>query len=548
MREHTVVIPAGGAGVRFRELGRLYPKCTLPHEERAIIWHIVHFALSTDPKAVYIAVLSEDQKVQIEDCLEGINDDRVRVILVSDRNNPVGPATTLYSAFKAAGLGDEPVFVMLSDGFVDDWPFYRHFVSLGKAGHNLIAVQNIGKEGDPSRWCMVDFEPESRAIASFVEKPKKSALRHAAAGYYYIQSAEEYIRAYLETHVLGEPQFSQVFSGMMRKGHVFKAPKLQVDPLKNMDFGTLESYMENRGIYKSRSFNKIELTPDGTVVKQSVLRPNKIAAEASWHEHSPLRLYSPRVISKEFGDVGCYIEMDRCNGILLRDLYLYMDRSSETWKRVFKQIEKFFRRAMDSEEDLEQPSEFWLDYQSKNKQRLDRLTRIVNFPAFNDKRKLEDALRDHHDRLESSVFFHTSSLFHGDLHFGNMFYDLASDRLQLIDPRGEIYGHWLYDLAKLCHSVMGRYDFIDAQFYRSIPMKQEAVFYAKNTESVLQEFLSSEPCASLSGSERRLIVEMTAFLFLTMIPLHTDNQLNQRLMYNEFWRLLEESKLQGDDE
>jgi dTDP-glucose pyrophosphorylase len=536
------VIPAGGSGVRFRELGKMYPKCTLPHEGRAIIWHIAQFALYTEPKAVYIAVLSEEQKRQIEECLVGIDDSRVQVIVARDEQYLPGPATTLYSAIKKAGLGDEPVFVMLSDGFVDNWRFYRDFVALGRSGHSLIAVDDIGEDGDPSRWCMVEVDRADMTVVNFSDKPKKSALRYAAAGYYYIQSAGEYTRCYFDTAFLsGEPQFSDVFASMMKDGHKFKAPVYMIEPLREsvMDFGTLEAYMANRGIYKSRSFNTIELTADGTVIKQSVLRPNKIAAEAGWLRCSPLRAYGPRVLEESYGTAGCYIEMDRCSGILLRDVYLYMDRSTDTWRRVFEQTAKFFEKCRRSSNDLAQPAEFWLNYQTKNKQRLDRLTRVANFPAFNAKRKLEELLLAHHERLEDSVFFCQSSLFHGDLHFGNMFYDLSGDKLQLIDPRGEIYGHWVYDLAKLLHSLLGRYDFIDAQFYRSVPSTMDAVFYDKNVSEVLEAFMATEPYASLSQDEQKLILEMTAFLFLTMIPLHTDNQLNQRLMYNEFWRLLE---------
>lgn len=536
------MIPAGGSGVRFRELGKMYPKCTLPHEGRAIISHIVDRAYVSSAKAIYVAVLNHEQEIQVKMALADMYDERLKIVLLDDSNFVSGPATTLRLAFETIGLGDEPVFVMLSDGFSENYSFYKDFASLGLSGFNLIATTKLQRGEDRSRWCMLDVEEGSRRVSSFVDKPRgPCALSEAASGYYFLQSAREYCLAYDEVcrspFSDTEPQFSRVFEQMISKGHVFKTPELR--PEKNLDFGTLEAYIQNRGIYKSRSFNHIELTDLGTVIKHSADRPNKIAMEAAWHEKSPLRLYSPRLIGMSFGSTGTSIEMDRCNGILLRELYLYLDRSVTTWKRVFGQTSRFFGRCVQSKYTREYPSEFWLDYESKNKQRLDKLTNVVDFPAFNQKRLLEGLLIEHHGRLRESDWYYQTSLFHGDLHLGNMFYDMTSDRLQLIDPRGEIYGHWAYDLSKMLHSLYGRYDFIDAQFYRCLPNSCEASYYDKNVSEVLEVFMDTEPYASLSQDERKLILEMTAFLFLTMIPLHTDNQLNQRLMYNEFWRLLE---------
>ena len=46
-----------------------------------------------------------------------------------------------------------------------------------------------------------------------------------------------------------------------------------------------------------------------------------------------------------------------------------------------------------------------------------------------------------------------------------MFFDFSANGLTLIDPRGEFYGHWLYDVAKLVHSIIGKFDFIDSGLF-----------------------------------------------------------------------------------
>ena len=59
---------------------------------------------------------------------------------------------------------------------------------------------------------------------------------------------------------------------------------------------------------------------------------------------------------------------------------------------------------------------------------------------------------------------------HGDFCFSNILYDFKSQSIKVIDPRGlsgdgkeqSIYGDLRYDVAKLAHSVIGKYDFIIA--------------------------------------------------------------------------------------
>ena len=64
----------------------------------------------------------------------------------------------------------------------------------------------------------------------------------------------------------------------------------------------------------------------------------------------------------------------------------------------------------------------------------------------------------------------STSIMHGDFCFSNILYDFKSQSIKVIDPRGlsgdgkeqSIYGDLRYDVAKLAHSVIGKYDFIIA--------------------------------------------------------------------------------------
>ena len=124
-------------------------------------------------------------------------------------------------------------------------------------------------------------------------------------------------------------------------------------------------------------------------------------------------------------------------------------------------------------------------------------------------------------------------LIHGDFFFSNILKD--GEGFKVIDPRGDfgglsIYGDPRYDLAKLRHSINGGYDYIINEEYTlkasedehtvtlSIPFKTDV---DRNTEFfdnlVTKEF----------GFEIEDIKLIEALLFLTMIPLHSDDRKRQ---------------------
>ena len=94
-------------------------------------------------------------------------------------------------------------------------------------------------------------------------------------------------------------------------------------------------------------------------------------------------------------------------------------------------------------------------------------------------------------------------------------------------------------MAKLMHSVVGKYDYIDSQLY-SITSDGEAVYYDKGHEQIIKAF------RDVFGEETELLRKLTASLFLTMIPLHKDNPTNMRLFYKEYERLLNAEEKTND--
>ena len=123
--------------------------------------------------------------------------------------------------------------------------------------------------------------------------------------------------------------------------------------------------------------------------------------------------------------------------------------------------------------------------------------------------------------------FDGTSLTHGDLCFSNLLYSQASQFLQLIDPRGadtedELYSDDYYDVAKLSHSVLGSYDFLNAGLFElrydeDLALRLEV--HAPEVGALQVRFVARLEDA---GFDVRLVRLYEASLFLSMLPLHVD--------------------------
>ena len=107
--------------------------------------------------------------------------------------------------------------------------------------------------------------------------------------------------------------------------------------------------------------------------------------------------------------------------------------------------------------------------------------------------------------------------------------------IKLIDPRGffadkeySTYGNQTYDIVKLAHSVTGFYDYIIAKQY-ILELKDNNLSYTilpkSNRQNIINEF-EKEILLPLNVCEKKLNANLF-HLFLSMIPLHSDQEENQ---------------------
>ena len=118
---------------------------------------------------------------------------------------------------------------------------------------------------------------------------------------------------------------------------------------------------------------------------------------------------------------------------------------------------------------------------------------------------------------------------HGDPCFSNILYDINSQLLMLIDPRGavkedELWTNPLYDIGKLSQSILGAYDFINGGLFDIVLAADNALglrLRGLTNHSALQEMFKDRMGGLPYSLEAVRLCE--ASLFLSMLPLHLDN-------------------------
>lgn len=141
-----------------------------------------------------------------------------------------------------------------------------------------------------------------------------------------------------------------------------------------------------------------------------------------------------------------------------------------------------------------------------------------------------DAQLERYKRIYRSIkrsWGHEIVMGHGDLCFSNILYGKSARVLKLIDPRGaadadDMYTDPYYDVAKLSHSVLGHYDYINSGLFTvSVGRSLRLELHLDKEERSSQEELFRAALHD-HGFDERLTRLYEASLFLSMLPLHAD--------------------------
>lgn len=311
------------------------------------------------------------------------------------------------------------------------------------------------------------------------------------------------------------------------------------------DCGHVNAYYRSRASHTSeRVFN--ELRVERHYIRKRGENPLKIRAELEWFRNLPaaMRHYVPQIGSASAEPEDTFYDIEYLYCLPLSDLYVFGLLPAQDWATIFVRCLEFLSECSAYVAPSAVRADWRGIYLPKTLQRLDEFSQQsgweLDAPIFINGQQ-------HHSLLAIAAtaqkFITTAeegalTLCHGDFCFSNILYDARARRIKVIDPRGlgpdgrlNGYGDLRYDFGKLFHSVIGGYDFVlagqiigDQLGPNSIQIHGQM---PERTRDVIEQF--RQTCISAIGEVggERLIAAITVHLFLSMLPLHSDDRRRQ---------------------
>lgn len=439
--------------------------------------------------------------------------------------------------------------------------FVPENISLGMAV--LYVLNTVEFEGDVLRLLhgdtlLKDFPQDKDCIAvvrtqddyawEFEEKSINSLVW---CGFFAFSSCHRFIRALATT----QGNFIQsVYDYIGNSNSTF----FHKEVFQWFDLGHINTYFRSRSaITTQRAFNSLKI--ENGVVWKSGSPARKIEAEANWFLSLPpsLKRFTPQLIQSGITEEGKpFYETEYLPLLPLNEIFVHGKNPVGFWEKVLGLISLFMNEARNSF-----PTEDQILYKKVVQDSIalyvdktyERLENYANQQGIN----LDNPVR--YDGIELPSLREIAqeciaktlelpvipTVSHGDLCFSNIMYDSRSNNIKVIDPRGlninqelTIYGNQTYDLAKLCHSFVGLYDFIIADSFVLEYSEEIGIKLTFNIDSRLEEiqkvFLDRQLLANVHNKD---VMAPTILLFLSMIPLHFDKPNRQKAMLANALRL-----------
>lgn len=225
----------------------------------------------------------------------------------------------------------------------------------------------------------------------------------------------------------------------------------------------------------------------------------------------------------------------------LSELFVYGALGRKAWLRILDGCEELLRRCAAQPHDGEPPDAL---VTSNTLERLEAFARDSGFPidrpltyegrACPSLVTIAEALNG---RLTSRRP-RRRTLTHGDFGFGSILYSGRTGRIRTLKGPPNAYGDIRNDLAKLAHSIVGRYDQIIAGRYC---IAEHGGNFSLGFETLacqawLQDALR-DLCVDGVRGDDAVVRAVTAGLFLSMTPLHSGRPDRQRAFVANALRL-----------
>ena len=542
-KKNIALIPAAGRGNRMLNLTDDCPKAMLPLRNKPIIgWHLDKL-INEGIEEVCIVVGYKKEK--LIDYVNGIYADKLNITYV-EQTSLDGLADAIKCGLdaleKTYDLNKYNLLIILGDTIINDELTSK--MNQGDfVGYKLVS--------DYSRWCLM--KTQNNIITEFIDKPDNDPkTRKAVIGIYYFTNII-YLKACIDKiiknniRIKNEFQLSSAMEIYMETINLFA-----IEFKEWFDCGEVDSFNKTRKNI-TRHFNSIEITDDNTIIKRSD-NENKINQEINWYLNLPnkLRVYVPQLIDYSMLKNNVFYELEYINFSPMQELFLYNLPSNEDWEKFFNNILNMIERfklystkaRFNSKEHVNEILINKTEKRIEDIKKNDYFYSLMNYSSITINNNVYKNFKliwpEIKKYVEDNILQNASQywqIIHGDLFFGNILYDVNSETLKILDPRGNVgidgvYGDIRYDIAKLMHSIIGRYDFIINDLFAIIQEKDnivEYILYDSPKHLEIESIFNS--IVEKNGYNIEEILVITGLLFISMIPLHSENINHQKMFY-----------------
>ena len=518
------------------------PMCMIPLEGHPVLDHISENYSDLETEN-FVATMQKRE--ELENYLSKPDNGWNEIIV----NSSSLGETILHSLDNVEDLQNSYLYLNFADTLVEP---------LKESKKDLIYYDKVNYT---SRWTSFSKNGE---INSITEKFSdfSNGSKNVFAGVFGISDPEKF-REKLEKALEKDTDLSPFFSALT--DYLEDRDYELVETENWTDVGHIDTYNEaKKDFLNTREFNHLSVDKKKNTITKNSPDIEKLRPEIEWYEKIPadLQPYTPRIYRSSVTEEGAEIEMDYTGYPSLGELLLYGSHGIHIWKTIysnlFEMLEEFqsYSKKLSEEEIEENLKEMYLE---KTERRLSKIKDDEEFSIYFDSetveikgRELKSAgyiLYNLDELLEKRGLYEAENftIIHGDPTFSNILYEVGSGVINLIDPRGEfgdfqIYGDTCYDLAKMRHSVSGKYDFIINDMF-TIKKNEVSVEYKVFTDKKHEEReeLFDNMLKSEYGDKIDRIKGIEALLFLSMVPLHSDYPERQHYMISKGIELANEN-------
>jgi len=390
------------------------------------------------------------------------------------------------------------------------------------------------------KWCFVE---EENGILTYINKPNVyTGTGSVLAGLYYFENQRSFTDALINLVV--EKDKIELHDILQTYNHSFTL----VPASDYYDCGNIENYYKAKiDFLKTRSFNTVIYNDLYGTITKTGSNKQKLLDEINWYKNIPndLKIFSPRLLDYNFiaNEVSYKIEYYGYQS--LADYFVFNHLDKQIWTLVIKKIFDVLHTYKQHNANV--PFAHYEEmYKNKTLQRVSELrsnptwencfsqTKItINHKVYGGWPYFESKLNE----ITSYLYEHShGSFIHGDACLSNILFDPHNRLIKLIDPRGNfgetsVYGDHNYDLAKLRHSFVGKYDFIVSDLFDT-QERDAAYSLSVYNESYHEEVaLLFDKELVQRGYNLKAITLIEGLLFISMIPLHKDSFSRQTAMF-----------------